>query len=306
MNPLLITSYTGPDLDGFASAFAYAEFLNDQGKNASFGFAEPPHKEAQFLLDKYNIPFQFANIDPTNFGEIILVDASDVIGIDPRIKIENVTEIIDHRKVNDANVFKNAKIQIEFVGSVATLIAEKFINSKLPITKNSALLLYGAIISNTLNFQAHVTTDRDKNAAQWLAEQFSPEPNFVHEMFADKSDINPENLKASIEEDFAHFDLGKKIGVGQLEVINAEAIVKNLSVAIINELDKIKADQGLDMIFMSVIDLEKNRNFFIAKDREAQELLQNTLNVNFENNIAVRDGLIMRKEIIPLIKQTLS
>lgn len=40
--------------------------------------------------------------------------------------------------------------------------------NNVDISKESATLVYGAIISNTLNFKGSVTTDRDKIAAEWL------------------------------------------------------------------------------------------------------------------------------------------
>ena len=70
-------------------------------------------------------------------------------------------EVVDHRAVNEADKFQNAKIQIEMVGSAATLIAEKFLHATTSTSPESAALLYSAIISNTINFQANVTTDRD-------------------------------------------------------------------------------------------------------------------------------------------------
>ncbi len=305
-NIILVTSYTGPDLDGFACAFAYAEFLNATGIKSVYGFMEIPHVEALYLVKKYEVPFVFDSVDPTLFDKIIMVDASDVTGIDQRINLEKVIEVIDHRKVNDQGAFKNAKIQIELVGSAATLIAEKFINQNISITKQSAALLYGAIISNTLNFKANVTTDRDKMAAVWLKNIFNPASDFVNEMFRAKSNIDLLNLKDRLEGDFAQADLGKKVGIAQLEITNAELFLQKFTANVVTELLSLKERNNLDYIFLSVLDLDNEKNYFISPDGSSEEFLRQILNLDFVDHCAQRDGFIMRKEIWPLIKASLS
>jgi manganese-dependent inorganic pyrophosphatase len=305
MNDILITSYQSPDLDGFACAYAYTEFLNKAGTMAVLGINGQPHEEAWFLLNKYSIPYQNQNLNPADFNRIILVDASELNGIDPRINPNQVVEIMDHRKINEMDKFKNAKVQIELVGSAATLIAERFIRENIEVSRSSAILLYGAIVSNTLNFQANVTTDRDRQAAEYLAKVFQPEPNFALEMFKAKSHITKENLQGRIEHDFASFDFGKKLGIGQLEMIDAESFIIELKTEVLEILNHLKQKENLDLIFLSVIDLNHNQNVFVTDDKATQELLATIFNLTFTSNIAQRAGLIMRKETTPLIKENL-
>lgn len=298
----LVTSYVDPDLDGFACAFAYAEFLNLTGHPAVLGLTGSLHEEAKFLLQQYSIPFEPADKNPADFAKIILVDASDREGIDPRIDPAKVAEIIDHRRVNQQELFPNAQVQNEPVGSAATLIAEKFMAVKVSMSKNSAVLLYGAIVSNTLNFQANVTTARDKNAAQWLALLILPSSNFALELFQSKSNITKENLGQHIDHDFARFDLGSKIGVAQLELVNAAQLVTELKPEILIKLNQLKQAENLDLIFLSLIDLNQQQNIFVTDDSAAQDLLQSILQIKFVDNAATRSGFIMRKELMPLIK----
>ncbi len=124
---LLITAYENPDLDGFACAFAYSEFLTKQGFDSVAAVFGKPHREVQFVIKKFNIHgLADASKLVGNASGIVLVDASDVSGLSDKIDPTKVVEIVDHRKVNEAQRFPNAKVQIEFVGAAATLIAEKF------------------------------------------------------------------------------------------------------------------------------------------------------------------------------------
>lgn len=305
METILVTCYTEPDLDGFACAIAYAELLGKTGQQAVPKFFGLPNVEARFLMQKFNLPYP-PEVQAEGFTKVILVDASELRDLDHIIKPENVIEVIDHRKVNDAALFTNAKVQIEKVGSAATLIAEKFRSAKIDISKESSILLYGAIISNTLNFQAGVTTDRDRAMAAWLNQNLGFGTDFIEDMFRAKSDLAGDALAARINGDFAWFLIGgRKIGVGQLEIVGARELVEVRKDEIFAILAGIKAKLALDKIFLSIIDLTQGFNVFISADVEVQELLHDVLDAEFNENIAFRKGFIMRKEIVPLLKQKL-
>jgi hypothetical protein len=53
---------------------------------------------------------------------------------------------------------------------------------------------------------------------------------------------------------------------------------------------------------LTCIDLEKAFNTIIIIDEGTSNLLSQILKMNFENGIARRNGIIMRKEITPLIQ----
>jgi inorganic pyrophosphatase/exopolyphosphatase len=168
MAKLLVTAYANPDIDRAGCMIAYAEFLTKTGTNAVWGIFGVPQREPQFVYTYLKITPPVAALYLPEYQNIVIVDGSDIRWIPPEIPLENIVEVIDHRKQNDAQKFTNAMIQIELVGAAATLIVEKYIAHNLPISYESALFVYAAIISNTINFKADVTTDRDRSAAQWL------------------------------------------------------------------------------------------------------------------------------------------
>lgn len=296
MNKVVVTSYTEPDLDGYSCAVAYTEFLNKTGTPAVTRIFGEPHVEVTYLVKKFGLKTE--EDKTADLGKVILVDASELRDLDKFIQLENVIEIIDHRKVNDAELFTNAKIQIEFVGSAATLIAEKFYKQNINISVSSATLLYGAIVSNTLNFRAKVTTDRDRQMAEWLNKKLGLTQEFIDDMFRAKSDVSGEKLALRTEADFAWFQFGKqKIGCAQLEIMDVKSLVNSRKPEILQILEDLKVKDGLDKIFMSFIDLGEGFNAFITGDLEIQRVLSEILNIQFKDDLAFRPSLIMRKEI---------
>lgn len=306
MKPILVTGYVNPDLDAVAGATAYSEFLRKNGKEAVTGFIGELHDEAKYVIDRFKLdePESVSNSD--DFQEVVLVDASDLIGVEGKITPEKVIEIIDHRKVHEAYKFPNAKAQIELVGSACTLVAERFIQNNIEMSKSSAILLCGAIISNTLNFKGSVTTDRDREAFKYLNKIAQLPEDFWKELFVAKSDLSGDKLEERIRGDFAWFEMGNKtLGIAQLEIIGADKLIAERVNDIVTVLEKIKSEMKLDYIFQNTIELEKTKNIFVTSDNQTKPLLEKVLNIKFSNSVAERPNLIMRKQIVPLLKEEL-
>jgi len=306
MNPILITCYVNPDLDGVAGAFAYAEFLQKTGTKAEARIIGKPHDEVEYIIKRFDITQPESLLNADDYDQVVLVDASDLNGLESKISSEKVIEIIDHRKVHEADKFPNAKIQIELVGAAATLIVEKFMENNIEISRESAILLYGAIISNTLNFKGAVTTDRDITAAQYLNEKIKLSNDFWKELFMAKSNISGDKLQSRIKGDIARFLMGdKKISIAQIEIIGAKQLIDQREGEIIQTLNDLKKELSLDLIFQNTLELEDNKNFFVTDNEETKKLLEDVLNVKFKGNVAERQGLILRKEIAPLLQEKL-
>lgn len=306
MKPILITAYVSPDLDGVAGIIAYSEFLNKTGRSAVAGLIGQAHDEAKYVLKRFHIPSPLSITDTSDYEQVILVDASELSGLAGKIAPEKVIEIIDHRKVNEADKFPNAKAQIELVGAAATLIAEKFKQNDIAISQEAAILLYSAIISNTFNFKATLTTDRDREAAAWLNRIAGLDESFWKELFTAKSDLSGPKLAERMDADFAWFTLGgRKLGIAQIEIIGARKLVSERETEIVRTLSSLKEKMGLDFIFQNTVELEELKNFFVTGDDATQKLLEKVLDVRFSGQTAERKQLIMRKQIVPLLKEEL-
>jgi len=304
MKPLIVTSYPNPDLDGTACAIAYAELLTAQGRPATPYLSGPPHLEAQYLLDTYNIPFPAQPVDLS--GEVVLTDTSSPHGLPAEFKPEQVVEVIDHRQSNQPDYFPNATLQVEPVGAAATLIAEKFMQAKLPVSEQAAVLLYGAIISNTLNFQATHTTERDHAAASWLAGVVHPTHSFAEELFAAKSNLTDLDLYSHLASDFVNFHIGDHtVGIAQLEIVHTDKLVSERKAELLAGIARLQQENHSDYAFITIIELVDGYNLFLTDHQPTQELLHTILGAQFEGPVAKRLGFIMRKQIVPLLQQEL-
>jgi len=302
---ILVTAYESPDLDGSACAYAYAEFLNKTGTSAVAAISGEMHKEANFVFDKFNIP-KLPNAEDfvASSNGIVLVDSSELLAISNKIEPKKVIEIIDHRKANDAAKFLNAKLQIELVGSCATLISERFYMKGVEPSKESAILLYSAIVSNTINFKNNITSNRDRKMAEYLKSKIELPKNYVSEMFAFKSKLDG-SLEEIFDADLAKVRInGKLFIILQLEINGVEEFAKKNMPVLEAVFGRIKKKESADYIFATLIDIEKAFNLFICFDDETKVILENALKIKFTRNLSKREGILMRKEIIPKLKES--
>ncbi len=303
MNTALITSYVNPDLDGIACVIAYAELLHTQGTPAVAGYFGEPSPEAKYVMDRFEIPYPQRLNSADGFEKVIALDVSKPGDLEGKVPLNNVTEIVDHRKVHEAEKFPNAKVQIELVGSAATLVAEKFRGAGIIPSKNASILLLSAIISNTLNFQANVTTDRDRAVYEWLLPIANLPSSYARELFLAKSDMTGDRLQKAIAGDLALFDFGQyHAGIAQIEMIGGFELVEQRKEEILSVLAGLKQKHSLDWIYLSIAELEKACTIFVATDEIPQKVLSELFNVEFHDSVAVHQGLVMRKEIAALLK----
>lgn len=302
---LLVTGYTDPDLDGTACAVAYAEFLEATGRPAVAALFGTPQQEARFVLQRYGLPLPAdAERLIDDCEGVILVDASDTRGISSRIDREKVVELIDHRPLHEAGAFPRATPWIEWVGAAATLVARRFRTYPLAISPGAAALLYHAIAANTIVFQAGVTTAEDREAADWLLDRFDGPP-CVDEMFADKSRVRGP-LRIAFEPLFGSYPLaGATIGIVQWEALDVGRFVDRRLVEIEQTLAGMQQAHGVEAILLTCIDVREGYNLLVAFDEPTRQLLRSALGVRFDGPLGRRPGVLMRKEIVPLLAEAL-
>lgn len=297
-NTRIVTSYYEPDLDAVASSYAYSEYLNRRNQKSDYFIYGTPKKEVQIVSDMFGIKITGSkNIKLSQ--DIIILDTNNYNEF-KYIRRENIIQIIDHhKKTATQEMFPNAKIHIELVGAVATIITEKFKNHDLIPSRDAAILLFYGIISNTINLNSKTTTKKDKDMLEWL-ESLYPEITFnkIEEIFIKKSKIEEANIRREMEAEVILNINNSKITVAQLEIANIEDFLKINKYKIHNILKTIKTENQLDHIFINCVDILDGFNILLTIDDNTTSLLEKAYNLSFINNEAKTPHLILRKELI--------
>lgn len=299
---ITVTGYINPDIDCVACSVGYAELLNRFGKEARAIYSGDLNEETEFVkkyLGSLTISLVSSGLENE---DVVLVDTSDRGAIDKSIDLKRIIEVIDHRKLAYIQDFPNAKLQIDLVGSCATLIAERFHDAGVFPSRESAVLLYSAIVSNTVNFLNHVTTQRDRAMANWLKDFADVPEEYISEMFEYKSNISKENIEEILKEEFKFYDIkGKRVGIVQLEITYAVRRVSELKGDIKEILQRIRIEKSLDYILFSSVDIKEGFNYLLTVDSLSSDFFSEVFDINDLENGTRYDDIIMRKEIYPKI-----
>ena len=295
-----ILSYDMPDMDGVSCMIGYAEFLNQKGENCKYIIKGEPKREVNIVCDKFKINLKKLLSYKLNANdEVILVDTNELGEINQKINYNNVVEIIDHHHISDKlNKMKNAKVQIEKIGAAATLVTEKYMNSKANISKDSAIMLYYGIISNTMNFNANAT-ERDMKAANWREIQSGLKlKSYIREIFIEKSKIpDLTSLRNEMDMEYKNETLKISWSMGQLEVANVKEFIDKNKDNIINTMEHIRQERKIELLSVNCIDILNGYTIIISLNNKTTEILFNALKFDFKNGLSYIPKIITRKEI---------
>ncbi len=289
-----VIPYQNPDLDGVASAIAYATLKCASGarsyKAAYFGQL---NTQTEFSLAHFGMewPVVLASIPVRQF---ILVDTHHVNQLPSGFQCQSVIEIVDHHPGGDPEAFPNASIQNETVGAVATLIAEKFFKSSLPISPEIAGMLACAIVSNTINFAAPSATERDRIAFERLKTHCSISESLVTELFRATFPIDNKTSLECIQEDVKIFVFGNaRVGLSQLEAIGIQGLVYRSDFA--EAMSRFKSEHHLEHLLFNGVDLAQKVSWVQVDSFQSATLFSKVLDVQLLGNAVCMDRIILRK-----------
>ena len=298
----IVITYKNSDLDCLASAYAYSEYLNKTGYQASYYVSGQVQKEVSIVCELFNISLDNSKKEILD-EDLIMVDTNSFSSVD-YINPLNVIEIIDHHpNTDDIKYFKNAELKLYDIGAICTVIAEKFKEDKIEISRESAILLYYGIISNTVNLKSKVTTEKDIEILNWLKYQCGEiNDKLIAKIFEEKSKVDINDLRRflEIEEKFI-LDSDDMI-IGQLEMANALDFVNKYRNNINKIIGEVYSDYNVKYVFINFVDILNGYHLLYANDNLTTKFLENKFNCVFENGIYKEDSVMLRKEVKKYLK----
>lgn len=291
------------DIDAYASMVAYRELLRplpdeNLGKilavsSASVNGTVPEIlRFPEFVLDT---KFDSANAD------FVLLDVSSPEHFDPIVKMERVTEVIDHHAGYEQywQEHKDVKSQIEFIGAVCTIIFERIVAAKRTelLTPNLRKLLAAGILDNTLNLKASITTERDVIAYHELLKIGKIPENWGKTYFEACQEGILQDAKTAIFDDMK---IEKSYAllpaaIGQIILLNHDALSEDKIREIFHDFDE---------WMLNVISLEDGKGYIYFDGDETTRLgLEKTFERPTERDgLIVLDKFMLRKEFFKQAK----
>jgi len=302
----IILGHKNPDTDTIVSAIVFSDFLRKKRFKVKIGRAGSLNKETKFLLSflKEKVPPLIKNVVKKN---IILIDHGDLNQAISGAEKANILMVLDHHRIAGLETIEPIFYRCEPLGSTATLIAKIFSEENLKLNKRQASLLLCGIISDTLKFTSPTTTKEDKKIAQKLIKisKINVE-EIAKQMFEVKSDLKGILIKKILTKDYKEYNFsGKKVGIGVYETVFPKSFEK-IKKKIFEELEKLKKEMKLDLLFFAVVDIFKKISFLYLIGTQEEEIAKKVFKEKIKENIMILPKIVSRKtQIVPPIANIL-
>ena len=288
------------DIDAYGGCIAYAELLNKMGEPAIAASTAPLNESITPTIRSWGSEL-VRDYSADQNDTYVIIDLSNPEIFDTFVDQAKVEEIIDHHMEFEAYWHERLgdRAQIEFLGAACTQVFERWKQAgKLSeISETSARLLIAGMLDNTLNFEADITTDRDRSAYKELLQYAHLPADWPAQYFAECQTQIMADLSVSLINDTktALFpSLDSKVSIGQLVVWDAAKIINSEQTTIV----KTMAATGHDW-FVNVVSISEGRNYLLTHNDKLRSFLEKTVKAVFDTEgLGVTQRLWLRKEIM--------
>ena len=238
--------------------------------------------------------------------KVILVDHNEFSQSADGIEEADILEIIDHHKIGNINSSSPINFRNMAVGSSNTIIYEMYKEAKVKPPKEIAGLMLSGIISDTLLFHSPTSTPLDEKTAKELAKIAKVDINqYAKGMFEAAASIKGKTIEELIYNDFKAFNISnRKIGIGQMTVIDYEKVLKDKD-KYVSVLEKISKEHDYDILAFCITDVI-NSNTYLLYNEKAKTVFETIFEIPKITEGYQLQGVVSRKkQIIPLLMEEL-
>lgn len=295
----IVIGHMNPDTDSVISAIAGADLYSKRGFATTAAIQGAPSPETDFVLQNFGISVPPVVKDVAG-KEIFLVDFSDKAQAPQGIENSKILGIVDHHKLGDITTDSPLEAWIWPVGCTCTVLKNMFDFYQIEISRPIAGAMLSAILSDTVIFKSPTTTDMDKAAVEALAKIALIDDIKKHgmKMFEVKSAVKDTEPKDLVFRDYKDFDMnGKKVGIGQLEVIDL-SMLDDVKDQLKEELKKVKAE-GRHSVFLLLTDIMKEGSELLIVSDEPG-IVKEAFGISPNGDTVWLPGIMSRKkQVVP-------
>ncbi len=202
---------------------------------------------------------------------VVLVDHAEqgqsVVGVEHA----EIVEILDHHHIGSIETHVPVRATFDPVGSTATLVVERFRQNGMEPTRATAILLLGAVLSDTVILNSPTTTDRDHAVIAHLERLLALDASeFGREMFERTTDLTHVAAEEILGRDVKEYDAGdgQTLRIAQVEVVGRGLGGRRAELTA--ALDALRERTGDTLAALMVTDiLAKDTELYVSGDRDA-------------------------------------
>jgi manganese-dependent inorganic pyrophosphatase len=236
---------------------------------------------------------------------IVLVDhaeqAQSAIGIDQA----EILEILDHHHIGSIETRIPVTATFDPVGSTATLIVERFRHSGIEPSPSTALMLLGAVLSDTVILNSATTTERDHKAVAYLERALEVDARELgREMFESTADVSEVSAEEIVTRDAKRYQIrgGQTICIAQVEVVGRSLLERKDELLEVMAHERERKELGVYALMVTDV-LEHGTDLLVSGDVSA---VARSFGVDATDSTIELPGVMSRKkEVAPKLMTAL-
>jgi manganese-dependent inorganic pyrophosphatase len=152
---------------------------------------------------------------------VLLVDHAEAAQSVPGVEQAEIVEILDHHHIGSIETTVPVQATFDPVGSTATLVVERFRHNGMEPSRPTAILLLGAVLSDTVILSSPTATERDRAVVEYLERVLALDAQeFGREMFESTSDFSRVPAEDIVARDAKEYDVhGATLCIAQVETV---------------------------------------------------------------------------------------
>ena len=302
MKEINVVGHKVPDTDCVLSAIIACDYLEKKGYHKATPYIQGElNKETEFLLKELNIEKPQVKTSFPENTNICLVDHNEEFQTLDNLSELNVEWVIDHHKLKFETPTP-LNMRVEPICSTGSILFKMYKEAGFEVSKEIGTMMLACILSDSLLFRSATTTKEDTILAEELKEitWIADFEKFAMPMFNAKSDLWDMDVEKLIKYDYKEFDFNwTKAGIWTLETTNPDYGLWRKE-EILKGLEKIKKEDNLDFIMLSIVDIIWEKNTTICLDWKESEVISKVFNTEVIDNLAdLKNRLSRKKQVVP-------
>jgi len=199
---------------------------------------------------------------------VILVDHAEMAQSAIGIGDAEIMEILDHHHIGSIETRVPVTATFDPVGSTATLVVERFRHSGMEPSRSTAIMLLGAVLSDTVILNSATTTERDHAVVEYLERVLAIDAEELgRQMFEATADVSDLSAEEIVTRDAKRYQVrgGQEICIAQVEVVGDGLLERKEE--LLAALRQQREDRELALYALMVTDVvDKGTEMLVAGD----------------------------------------
>ena len=304
---IYIFGHKNPDTDSICSALVKERF------NRKLGYEKCVarrlgnlNKETQYVLNYLGIEAPELLEKVEEGQEVILVDHNEFNQSVEGIEKAKVIGVIDHHRIANFETSEPLYYNARPYGCTCTILYKEYKQRGLEISKEEAILMASAIISDTLLLKSPTTTNHNVKALEELEKIAGIDiKEYGLEMLKAGTDLDDFTAEQLINLDAKSLDKeGTKFVIAQVNTVSIDDVLKRQE-EIEKEMKKAIEEKGLSLFVFAITDILNSNSEIIALG-EKSNVIEPAFGKTLENNRAFLEGVVSRKkQLLPNIDKNI-